>query len=316
MHLLIAAIMVAPWFLRNLDLCSAPFGLVPLSALSGTYLFPGDALPRSLSPTLPDTASALYAIQLKLIANLRACSADAAGYAAAGPLLALALAACFHPFRRHSSARLRWCLMAAAAIATVTACIFAPESRASDAAITAAALLIPLILPYAWAFFLILLDRIRTPSRLVAGAATAALLLASSWNFLLAIVPPRTGRPYPPYYHAYIAWTCNRLPAGGTLATDIPWATAWYGDVPSLLLPADTADFAEIDRTRFRLPLVYLTTETRDRPWHSALSSSEAPDRTWYRLMSEGRVPSDFPLQHARFIGGTDQLILSSLPLD
>ena len=183
-------------------------------------------------------------------------------------------------------------------------------------AATAAALFIPLAIPYAWAFFLILLDRLRTPSRLVAGAATTVLLLASAWPFILSIVPPRTGLPYPPYYHAYVTWTCDRLNPGEPLATDIPWATAWYGNTPSLLLPKNTTDFLVIDRTRFRIPLVYLTTETRDRPWHSSLSAPEAPDRTWYRLMSDGRIPADFPLQHARFIGGTDQLLLASRPLD
>ena len=320
LYLLLAALPVIPWVLRNIGVCGAPFGLVPLTALSGTYLFPGDALPRSLSPTLPDAATALYALQLKTLSALRAAAGStAAGFAAAGPLLALAVAALFHPFRRHSSARLRWSLLAGAAVAVVSAAVFEPKPSAAGTAAapgTAAALFIPLALPYGWAFFLILLDRLRTPSRLLAGAATGLLLLASAWSFLLAVVPPRTGLPYPPYYHAYVDWACGRLPAGGTIATDIPWATAWYGDVPSLLLPADTADFSEIDRTLFRLPLVYLTTETRDRPWHSALSAPEAPDRSWYRLMSDGRVPADFPLQHARFIGGTDQLLLSSLPLD
>lgn len=319
LYLLIAALLTLPWLLRNLETCGTLFGLVPLSALSGTYLFPGDALPRSLSPTLPDAATTLYALQLKTLAALRAAAdTTAAGFASAGPLLALAIAALFHPFRRHSSARLRWTLLAGAAVAIVSAAVFAPKPSptGTTAPGIAAALFIPLAIPYGWAFFLVLLDRLRTPSRLLAGTATAFLLLASAWSFLLAIVPPRTGLPYPPYYHAYIDWACDRLPAGGTIATDIPWATAWYGDVPSLLLPADTADFAMIDRTLFRLPLVYLTTETRDRPWHSALSAPEAPNRSWYRLMSDGRVPADFPLQHARCIGGTDQLILSSLPLD
>lgn len=319
LHLLLAVLFILPWILRNLETCSSPFGLAPLAALSGTFLFPGDALPRALDPALPDTATAFYAIQLKLLANLRAFAAGAAGWAAAGPVLALALAACFHPFRRCTSRILRWGILLTAAVAAVVAAVFGPSAAspgAADAAATAAALFVPLALPYGWAFFLILLDRLRTPSRFVVGAATAALLLVSAWPFILSVVPPRTGLPYPPYYHAYITWTCDRLNPGEPLATDIPWATAWYGNTPSLLLPKTADDFALLDRTRFRIPLVYLTTETRDRPWHSSLSAPEAPDRSWYRLMSDGRIPSDFPLQHARFIGGTDQLLLASRPLD
>lgn len=318
LHLLLAVCCTIPWIVRNIEVCGSPFGLVPLAALSGTYLFPGDALARSLAPTLPGTPTAFYAIQLKTLANLRAFASGAAGAGGAGPLLALAVCACFHPFRRHASGTLRWCLLAAACIALFSSAVFAPSAAAVPGCGMPGAVLffVPLAIPYGWAFFLVLLDRLRTPSRLLAAGATAAVLAASAWSFVLSVVPPRTGHPYPPYYHAYVDWTCNRLPAGGTIATDIPWATAWYGGVPSLLLPRDTADFAAIDRTLFRLPLVYLTTETRDRPWHSALAAPEAPDRSWYRLMSDVRIPADFPLQHARFIGGTDQLLLSSLPLD
>ena len=310
LYLLLSALWTVPWILRNLEACGAPFGLAPLMALSGTYLFPGDALPRALHPVLPAPGTFFYALQLKTLAGLRAFAADGGGFAGAGILAALALVQCLHPFRRFSGRVLRWCLLPALALGWISAAAF------GESAPTVAALFYPLAIPYAWAFFLVLLDRLRPATRAGAAAAASAVLLASSWAFLLDVIPPRTGIPYPPYYHPYVTWTCARRAPGEAMATDIPWATAWYGGTPSVLLPRNTDEFAEIDRTSIPLPLVYLTTETRNRPWVADLADPLAPDHSWYRVMSNGRVPAGFPLQHARFLGGSDQLLLASRPLD
>ena len=310
LYLLLAALCILPWILRNLDTCDRSFGLAPLMALSGTYLFPADALPRALHPSLPESGTLFYALQLKAITGLRALVADAGGFAGAGILLALALAQYLHRFRRFSGRVLRWCLLPSLLLAWIAAAVF------GESAATVAAFFFPLAIPYAWAFVLVLLDRFRLATATGAALALGALLLVSAWPFVLDVVPPRTGLPYPPYYHPYVTWTCDRLTPGEAMATDIPWATAWYGNTPSVLLPKNTAEFAEIDRTSIPLPLVYLTTETRNRPWVSDLADPLAPDHSWYRVMTDGRVPADFPLQHARFLGGSDQLLLSSRPLD
>lgn len=310
LYLVLCVLWTVPWILRNLDACGSPFGLAPLMALSGTYLFPGDALPRALHPSIPDPGTFFYALQLKAIAGLRSLSGDAGGFAGAGPLLALALAQYLHRFRRFSGRILRWCLLPAMVLAWLAAAVF------GESAATVAAFFCPLLIPYAWAFFLVLLDRLRPTATAGAAMAVAAVLLPSAWPFVLDIVPPRTGLTYPPYYHAYITWTCDRLAPGEAMTTDIPWATAWYGGTPSVLLPRTPDEFREIDRTVVPLPLAYLTTETRNRPWMSDLADPTAPDHGWYRLMSDGRVPADFPLQHARCIGGNDQLLLASRPLD
>ena len=68
----LAALAVGPWLLRNYGLSGHAFGLVLYGLLGDTYLFPGDALTRSIAPDLPDAITTTYAIQLKVMANLRA----------------------------------------------------------------------------------------------------------------------------------------------------------------------------------------------------------------------------------------------------
>lgn len=95
------------------------------------------------------------------------------------------------------------------------------------------------------------------------------------------------------------------------LCTDIPWATAWYGDRRSVLLPANIKDFFDINDFRHRISGLYFTTETRDLPYVRTLMSG--PYMTWFPLFG-GRIPMDFPLQDATLLHQQDQLFLTDRP--
>ena len=301
----LAALPVVPWMARNAAICGNPFGWVFYELLAGTYLFPGDALARSLSPELPDAVSAFYALQLKMVGNLREFMAQGFGFAGGGFLLALFGAMYLHRFVRHSSRMLRWCFLPAAGLAVLNAAAFGKES------LGALAIFWPLAIPYGWAFFLVLLDRLQFEVRYFASAAITAVMVLTAFPLLVSVVPPRTGLPYPPYFHRYIGWVSTMLEPGECLTTDIPWATAWYGGQPSILLPKDIDGFYEINDRYQKISLAYFTTVTRDQPWVRGLSDPTAPEYSWYQVFSAGKVPGNFPLTNGRFLAGSDQLILA-----
>ena len=301
----LAVLPVVPWMARNVALCGRPFGFVVHELLADTTLFPGDALARSLSAELPDVASAFYALQIKAVANLRTFFAQGFGLASGGILLALFGAMYLHRFVRHASRTLRWCLLPAGAIAILNAAAFGAES------LRALVVFWPLALPYGWAFFLVLLDRLQFEMRAFASAAITAVLLLTALPLLAHVLPPRTGLPYPPYFHSYIGWVTAMLEPDECLTTDIPWATAWYGGRTSILLPRDIDGFYQIAEKHQRISLAYFTTVTRDKPWVRGLSDPTAPEYTWYQVFAAGKVPGNFPLTHGRFLAGSDQLILA-----
>ena len=296
---------VVPWMARNVALCGRPFGFVVHELLADTTLFPGDALARSLSAELPDVASAFYALQIKAVANLRTFFAQGFGLASGGILLALFGAMYLHRFVRHASRTLRWCLLPAGAIAILNAAAFGAES------LRALVVFWPLALPYGWAFFLVLLDRLQFEMRAFASAAITAVLLLTALPLLAHVLPPRSGLPYPPYFHSYVGWVTAMLEPDECLTTDIPWATAWYGGRTSILLPRDIDGFYRIAEKHQRISLAYFTTVTRDKPWVRGLSDPTAPEYTWYQVFAAGKVPGNFPLTHGRFLAGSDQLILA-----
>ena len=301
----LAVLPVVPWMARNVALCGRPCGFVVHDLLADTTACPADARARYLSGELPDVASAFYALQIKAVANLRTFFAQGFGLASGGILLALFGAMYLHRFVRHASRTLRWCLLPAGAIAILNAAAFGAES------LRALVVFWPLALPYGWAFFLVLLDRLQFEMRAFASAAITAVLLLTALPLLAHVLPPRSGLPYPPYFHSYVGWVTAMLEPDECLTTDIPWATAWYGGRTSILLPRDIDGFYQIAEKHQRISLAYFTTVTRDKPWVRGLSDPTAPEYTWYQVFAAGKVPGNFPLTHGRFLAGSDQLILA-----
>ena len=301
----LAILPAIPWLARNVALSGQPFGFVFQQLLAGTYLFPGDTLARSLAPELPDVGTAFYAVQIKAIQNLRTFFGQGFGFGGGGLVLALFGAMYLHRFVRQASRTLRWCLLPAGLIAILNAAAFGEES------LRALAVFWPLALPYGWAFFLVLLDRLQFEVRAFASAAITALLLLTTLPLLIQVLPPRSGLPYPPYFHNYIGWVTAMLEPEECLTTDIPWATAWYGGRTSIQLPRDIDGFYRIAEQHQRIALAYFTTVTRDKPWVRGLSDPTAPEFTWYQVFAAGKVPGNFPLTHGRFLAGSDQLILA-----
>ena len=117
----LAVLPVVPWMVRNAAIIGNPFGLVFHEMLAGTYLFPGDALFRTLQPEFPDFGARLYAVQMKMVGNLREFFARDFGFAGGGLLLGLFSAMYFHRFVRPASRSLRWCLVPAAGLLVVLA---------------------------------------------------------------------------------------------------------------------------------------------------------------------------------------------------
>ena len=304
----LAALLVAPWLARNVALSGNPFGLALHEALADTYLFPGDALARSIRPEMPDVGAALYAVQIKMMGNLREFFSGGGGFAGGGVLLGLFAAMYFHRFVRHSSRSLRWCLLPAAGLLILGASAFGAESA------RALAIFWPLAIPFGWAFFLVLLDRLQFEMRIFAAGALGGVMFLTGLPLLLNVLPPRTGMPYPPYYHRYIGWISTMLEPEERMVTDIPWAMAWYGGKTAILLPKDIDGFYEIDAKHQKIAMAYFTMVTRDKPWVRGLSDPLAPEHSWYQVFAGGKVPANFPLTQGRFVAGSEQLILADRP--
>ena len=302
----------APWCVRNAALTGNIFGLAPYATLAGTYLFPDETLTRSFRPALFSFLPLLHAVQAKASLALRESAAAGFGLGGLGLYGAAYVLSHLHRFHRATSQRLRFCLLPWAVFALLAAAAL----RTPDAGGMSRALLPlwPFALVYAWAFILLELDRIPFAHPATAPLVVAVLFAIGALSYVFAVMPPRDRGPYPTYYHNSVAWAASRVGADEAIASDMPWATAWYGDRTSVFLPRTLDAFRRFGEEIAPVQAAYFTLLTRDKPWTRGLADPSAPDHDWYRIFSEGCVPRDFPLKEAHVFFGSDQMMLVDRP--
>ncbi len=292
---------IAPWLARNVLVSGGPLGLAPYLALNQTNLFEGDQFERAVNPQL-SVGKVVDALQNKWIVNFAGVYRGGLRTIGDGLFICLFLTAFLHRFVRPHVHRLRWCVALALLLLVGVGCFF------GDVSLRLLQTFWPLVLLYGLAFFLVLLERLQLQIRLFSLAITLLIMVLGALPLILTLLPPRAAIPYPPYYPPFVVNISQMLGRDEMICTDMPWATAWYGNRNSLLLPATIDGFYEINDYRKRISAIYFTTLTRDKPWVRALMTG--PDRTWYPIL-EGRIPSDFPLGQGFPLNNLDQLFLT-----
>jgi hypothetical protein len=101
---------------------------------------------------------------------------------------------------------------------------------------------------------------------------------------------------------------CELLKPSELICTDMPWATAWYGNRTSILLPSTLDDYYEINDYRKYISGLYITTLTKDRPFVSELVDGSEKD--WFPI-TMGRLPEQLPLKQGFQLNKNDQIFLT-----
>jgi lipid-A-disaccharide synthase-like uncharacterized protein len=115
--------------------------------------------------------------------------------------------------------------------------------------------------------------------------------------------------PYPPCFAPLNTYAAKQLHDSEVLCTDIPWATAWYANRLSILVPESVNMLEKLRATFPSIQGLYLTTETKRGASVTHGKTTEESD--WGRLLA-GWVPSGFPMTNGfRLPPGTrDQVLL------
>lgn len=299
--LLVFAVCISPWLVRNYKVSGKMLGLAPQTALIGSPAFPGDSLFRSLNPDL-SYDRVQPALKDQWMKRMGEAFSENLKLQRAGLLGSFFLVTFFYAFVRPHVQRLRWCILLGLFLLLVIAGFF------GDSTSRLALMFWPLVLLYGLSFFFILLDRFEFAQPLVNKAVTMLFVALCALPMLFALLPPRPGIPYPPYFQPYIVHVSAILKPTELMCTDMPWATAWYGQRISMQLPQTLEEFYQINDLYQKISGLYLTTITRDKPYVRGLVSG--PDKTWFPIL-EKRIPPDFPLTDGFPIADMDQLFLT-----
>jgi hypothetical protein len=304
--LLAFAIVIAPWLYRNYSISGQPFGVATYTIAEETSAYTGTRLLRSLHPDLSgltfDEIRRKFVIQTSdLLQNdlSRLGGSWVSGFFFVGLLV---------PFNNRALQRMRWFLIAAIATAVAIQALgrtwlstLSPTINSENQLV----LLLPLLVIYSVSLFHMLLDRLEFPVPQIRSILVGVFTVVASLPFIFTILQRTPAIVYPPYRPDLIQLFSFYLKPNEMLMTDMPWATAWYGNRDSIWITARVQDpkgddFFSINDLQRPIAAIYITPVSADAPLRPAFLRD--PDFAWGRFYMDalllGRMPDGFPLKN------------------
>jgi 4-amino-4-deoxy-L-arabinose transferase-like glycosyltransferase len=306
--------MVVPWFVRMNNISGDPLGSnLPLllygqGEYAGNQIFCMSSIPSYEHifkyATTKETSGFLYQFQ------------HGWNLLGSNPLVFLFGASILHQFKRRRTRLFHWMIFCCA-IVLIAANNLGSAAPDIVSGWNVLVLLFPCMLVMGTAFFFILLDRLNVQIMLLNSMIVTAAVVFILMPLTLTLLNP--GAPYyafPPYWPPLIKAFSQFAQPEEWVTTDMPWATAWYGDRASLWMPDSIADFENLNKNVCPTGLLLLTPVSWAEPV-STFTSGEYKDWAGFISFSGDFLPpADFPLTvHSMTpAGGPDYAVWSDRP--
>ena len=301
--LAIVALMYGPWMARNAKVSGNPFGvgwytgLTEIKGTEGDIMRAMEMKSEGMNPTLFRVK-----IQSQIISQFGSIY-QSLGYVLVAPVFFLTM---LHLFKRPETSAFRWCIFLMWIGALLGMAVIGPKNETVQYTTVYSndlhVLLIPLLTSYGFAFVLMMWSRLEINVRLVRLAFMTTIYLISAMPFIQQFIDleksPTRPFQWPPYIPPYIAilnvWTNERE----IIASDMPWAVAWYADRKSLWVPKTVADFIALNDYKSlgnHLVGLYLTPVSGDRAFMHDIVKGEYKE--WAPFVLRQVNVKDFPLR-------------------
>ncbi len=285
-------LVVAPWLVRNYLVTGNPLGLGIFSILDGTT-----ATEYSFMSTLQPDLTAFGAVRGKLRSGLTGQFENLFGYFGYSVAAAAFFFSLLHIFKRGVTNMLRWVLVLMWVFAALGMAVFAPRGDLSANQLHI--LFLPFFAAYGMAFLLVLWNRMNLRLAAARTAFISMIFLISALPMAINLLTTPSHRlNWPPYVPPFINAVSNWMEPGEVIATDMPWATAWYGGRLSLLLPASVRQFITIHDYKYLggpVNGLYLTPVSGNRPFLTQIAKGDY--REWASFIMRTADLTRFPLQ-------------------
>lgn len=301
--LAIVAMMYGPWMARNTKVCGNPFGVSWFSGLTQIKGTEGDIM-RAMEMKSEGINPTLFRVKVQTqIIEQFDHMYENMGAVLVAPVFFIAM---LHLFKRPETAAFRWCIFLMWIAALFGMAVFGLNNETVPGTVLHSndlhVLFIPLLASYGFAFVLMMWARLDINVRLVRIGFMSAIYIISGMPFIYQILElhkPNGGRiQWPPYVPPFIAilntWTNERE----IIASDMPWAVAWYADRKSLWVPKTVSDFIALNDYKSlgnHLVGLYLTPVSGDRAFMRDIVKGEYKE--WAPFVLRQVNVKDFPLR-------------------
>ncbi|MFQ3670313.1 MAG: hypothetical protein SNJ84_02520 [Verrucomicrobiia bacterium] len=265
----------APWWLRNVGLVGHPFGLAWVSAFADGGLFPGQSIWRTLELNVSQIVSPREVIRDLVRGVMNQSLAFAAlcgGFVVAG----LVVGCGFHRFRAWAASVQHWFWLGCVATVVALGGVTFPSAPEQWQLVNHVVPFLPALLLFGMAFLYVLLDRLQLPLRLLKFCIVGLVLLVHAVPLVRDfLAPPGRIFAYPPYFPPILVLTKPWTNGDEVVASDIPWAQAWYQNRTAVWLPRNKDQFFEINDLMRPIVMVLMTPASTDSRYLSGIWKGE-----------------------------------------
>jgi len=287
------AIVVIPWLARNYSVSGSPLGIAgyelvaPVNSGESGYL-------RSISGPPPFSGiNPLHRLKNAVFLHTE----DLFSFLGMNLAAAMFFVSLIHRFRSKNTAMFRWCilLMWLGAFAAMAFCGVQGNVSRNQFHV----LFIPIFVFYGLAFLMVLYTRLEVQLPAIRIAFLSLVVFLCSLPLLATLLAGQgIAIQWPPYVPPFIAILSDWFEEKEVIASDMPWAVAWYANRPSILLPQTIKDFNKLSDYRVlgsAIHGIYLTPVTGNQRLFGDIYKGAYTD--WVFLITRPPNIQGFPLQ-------------------
>jgi hypothetical protein len=299
-------ILYLPWLLRNLIVCGNPGGTAIYSILDG--IGPSEAgWMRRMAISLQGIGPG--ALWSKFIGNLLTQGSHIVAYFGFSIVALMFFPALLHRFKRPEASSARWLVLIMWCAATAGMALYGIREEQGVAANQFHLLFVPVMTCFGLAYLLVQWRRLGIELQVARIAFITFLYLVCTAPMMFGIffLQPRAAVRWPPYIPSLVSVLNNWMTPQEVIASDMPWAVAWYADRPSIWLPETIKTMGDMsDYNLIGAPIhgLYLTPVSGTDNIYREIIRGEYHD--WAPVIQRTNMPSDFPLKWATVDLGID----------
>jgi hypothetical protein len=283
--------LVALWFWHTYQICGNPAGSNLPQLLYGTNGYTGNQI--FCQTTIPSYEQVLKNIGKKELDGFSWHFEHFWSLLGANPLIFLCAACALHRFKRGRANAFFW-LIVGSAFCIVAANNFGTSHPETIDPWNTLVVLFPGMLVIGAAFFFILLDRLDLQLWMLNNLIIIIMLVLTAMPLAVSLSSSSNSYyNYPPYHPLAIGQISQLVHEDEWETSDMPWATAWYGNRASLWLPDSIKDFYHLYDDYCPTGLLLLTPVTLDAPMTNLFSGEY---RDWFPMFPGANLPPKFPL--------------------
>lgn len=274
---------IMPWMIRNWSLSGNPFGVGLYSTMAQVYGSEGNIMRRMSMEGLSLSPMAFRAkVQSGIQASFSQLYTDVGGSIPA----CLFLLSFLHRFRNPVGRRLRWLFLCMWGAAIVGMAFFQGSASEVVQPSEITLLFIPIFAAFGMAYLLVQWGRLEIGSPFFRRAFIGLIFGISAIPLLNHLTASGKVFFVMPYRVPSIARLEKGAKPNEVVASDMPWAVAWYANRTGLLFPIEPATLIEMhDYGTLKRPIagLFLTSISSDTPFLTGVLSPEL--RGWYGLL-------------------------------